>query len=104
MSQQSRNSDGHFLADCGLDVMRTPMLSSDTVATKSFLRVRDPLVDFSRSFGRMSGLANSDESFSHPPGFSNIDANKISSKGSFNNHSFLNEIQILKRHWILEDR
>lgn len=79
------------------------MFSSDTVATKSVLRVRDPTVGFSGGFGRMSGVANLEESFSHPPGFSNIDANKISSKGSFNNHSFLNEIQILKRHWILED-
>lgn len=69
------------------------MFSSDTVATKSVLRVRDPTVGFSGGFGRMSGVANLEESFSHPPGFSNFVDNKDFSEGPFNNYSFPNEIQ-----------
>lgn len=46
-------------------------------------------VDISGGFGRISGIVDSEDNLSHPPGFSNIGAYDGFSDKSFNNGSFL---------------
>lgn len=82
LSQDSGGVVGDFATDLGLNATCAPLSSSNTVSTNSFLCVRDPPMGFFWSFGRMSGVANSEESLSYPSVFSKFVDNKDFSEGS----------------------
>ncbi|CAI9301815.1 unnamed protein product [Lactuca saligna] len=50
-------------------------------------------IGFSGGFGRVSGVVDSEDELTHPPGFSNCNSFVVCSDDSYNKGSFLSEIQ-----------